>query len=217
MEFGVPSLLRWKSMLAIVHGELLEQGSDHVLVDVGGLGYKVHVPSRSLVRLGPPGTRVRLRTHLEVREDKWTLYGFETPDEVRLFELLIGVSGIGPRTAMAALDSCEPRELVAAVASGDEKRLTAIDGVGKKTAARMVLELKEKLRDFVGTSLPAGPAPSGAPPVRSARDDARAALANLGFEARELEPALDVAAAEVGADAGAPSLLKAALARLRRR
>ncbi len=132
-------------MIAFLTGRLLEKHPNRVTVDVHGVGYDVAVPLSTFYALGEPGADVSLRIHTHVREDALALFGFATPLEQLLFERLIAVSGIGPRLALAVLSGIEPAELVRAVRSQDTARLTAIPGVGKKTAERIGLELKDRL------------------------------------------------------------------------
>lgn len=168
-----------------------------IVVDVGGVGYEVWAPLFTIYTLGDPGARVALRIHTHVREDVLQLFGFATDLEQNLFERLIGVSGVGPKLALAVLSGLEPQELVRAIRSNDLGRLTAIPGVGRKTAERLVVELKDRLaQEDVGggptATLPAGD---------SVRDDVLSALANLGYQRATAEKAADrVLARDAGAD-----------------
>ena len=132
-------------MIARLAGTLFEKHPSRVVVDVNGVGYDVQVPLSTFYGLGEAGAAMALRIHTHVREDAIALYGFATALELELFERLIAVSGIGPKLALAVLSGIEPAELVKAVRRGDVARLTAIPGVGKKTAERIVLELKDRL------------------------------------------------------------------------
>src|SRR5262249_54164788 len=138
---------------------------------------------------------VALRIHTHVREDALSLYGFATPIEQELFERLIGVSGIGPKVALAVLSGIEPQELVRAIERGDHTRLTAIPGVGKKTSERIVLELKDRLPRTPAAASAAGAAPSDAAAVR---DDVLSALVNLGYHRPLAEKAVDAAISTLG-------------------
>ncbi len=131
-------------MIAQLTGVVVEKRDGAVVLDVNGVGYLVHVSQTSLAAL-PPGERARLRTYTHVREDALDLFGFATEEEEAVFGELIGVKNVGPRAALHILSGIEPREFAAAVASGDVARLTKVPGIGKKTAERLVLELKEKL------------------------------------------------------------------------
>jgi len=132
-------------MIAGLEGTLESTGPDHIVLRVGGVSFRVFVTSSTLGNLGSIGQRVKLHTYLQVREDALTLYGFASPDELRLFEMLLTVSGVGPRGALAMLSALRPDDLALAIASGNIDLLTTVPGVGKKTASRLVLELKGKL------------------------------------------------------------------------
>ena len=199
-------------MIGSVNGALVETYPDGALVDVNGVGYRVHAPASVIARLPGAGERVRLHTHLHVREDALTLYGFTTGDERDLFEVLIGVNGIGPKGALAVLSVYAPDALRKAVVGEDVDALTLIPGVGKKTAARMILELKEKL----GATDADVAALAGTPTVRQALTEVREALLQLGYSTTEAREAMELVSAEAAATngngAGAPEvLLKKAL------
>jgi Holliday junction DNA helicase RuvA len=181
-------------MIAHLRGRLLEKHPNRVIVDVQGVGYEAHVPLSTFYDLGEPGGDVSLRVHTHVREDALALYGFATLLELQLFERLIGVSGIGPKLALAVLSGIEPNDLIAAVKGNDVARLTAIPGVGKKTAERIGLELKDKLAAFV----PVAAAPS-ASAGDSMREDVLSALINLGYHRPLAERAVDAAVKTDGA------------------
>ena len=183
------------------------------MVDVSGVGYDVLVPLSTFYGLGEPGADVALRIHTHVREDALTLYGFATKLEQELFERLIGVSGIGPKLALAVLSGIEPLELVRAIERGDVARLTAIPGVGKKTSERLVLELKDRLPR---AQLAAAVAGLTAPEAPVLRDDVLSALLNLGYHRPLAERAVDAATKTFGAtsDAGFERTLKQALREL---
>lgn len=175
-------------MIAHLQGRLLEKLPNRIMVDVNGVGYDVFVPLSTFYGLGDTGSDVRLRIHTHVREDALLLYGFATRLEQDLFERLIGISGIGPKVALSILSGIEPPELVRAIQTSDLARLTAIPGVGKKTAERVVLELKDRLpRAVVPT--PAGDEAA----VPSTRDDLLSALINLGYHRPLAEKAVDAA------------------------
>ena len=157
-----------------------------VFVDVGGVGYDVHVPLSTFYNLGDEGAEVSLRVHTHVREDALQLYGFLTELEQQLFERLIAISGIGPRLATVVLSGMEPRDLVAAVQRADVARLTTIPGVGKKTAERIVLELKDRLPQ-AAASEPEAPAAEG----DDVRADLLSALANLGYQRAAIEKTVE--------------------------
>lgn len=193
-------------MIGRLTGRLAAKAPDHVLLDVGGVGYQVHIPLSTFYELPEAETPASLWIHTHVREDALALYGFLTERERTLFLLLLGVTGIGPRVALTVLSGIPPSELVAALRAQDVRRLVAVPGVGKKTAERMVLELAEKV-----ASLP-GEAPAKAPAAVAA-DDVVSALVNLGYRKTEAERAVE-AATRSGAAADFGGFLKEALRRL---
>jgi holliday junction DNA helicase RuvA len=166
-------------MIAHLQGRLLEKHPNRLIVDVQGVGYEVHVPLSTFYGLGEPGTDVALRVHTHVREDMLALYGFSSGLELQIFERLIAVSGIGPKLALAVLSGIEAPELIAAVRQGDVARLTAIPGIGKKTAERIGLELKDRLAALLPAD--AAAAPGSAESGASLRADVLSALMNLGY------------------------------------
>jgi len=188
-------------MIAMLRGALVDKGIDHVLIDVGGVGYRVAVSLNTLAALGPVGSTATVHTELIVREDSLSLVGFATVDERAAFDLVTGVQGIGPKLAMSILSTMEPGELARAVRDGDHARLTKIPGIGKKTAERLVLELRDK---FAGaSSTTAAPKMGGSQAVSSA-------LVNLGYKPAEAERAA-VEAGKAHPGAGVAELVKAAL------
>ena len=164
-------------MIAGLEGILKSRGEDWIIIDVGGVSFRVQAPTSTLSKLGTPGARVQLHTHLHVREDILALYGFTSPEELRLFELLINVSGIGPKTALALLSAFNPERFELAIVRGDVDLLSSVTGVGKKTAARLVLELKGKFEQ-VGVA------------AYSPHEDVRAALMSMGYSAAEANSAI---------------------------
>ena len=199
-------------MIAHLRGKIFEKHPNRIVVDVNGVGYDVFVPLSTFYGLGDPGADIALRIHTHVREDALLLYGFATLLEQELFERLIGVSGIGPKLALAVLSGIEPNELIAAVRQGNVARLTAIPGVGKKTAERIGLELKDKMAAFLpADGGPSSPALAG----ESLRTDVLSALVNLGYHRPLAEPALDAALKTPGA-ATFEQTLKQALRELAR-
>ena len=182
-------------MIAQLRGRLAEKQPNRIIIDVGGVGYDVAVPLSTYYTLGEPGSDVSLRVHTHVREDTLALYGFSTALELQIFERLIGISGIGPKLALAVLSGIDVTDLVRAVQAGDVGRLTAIPGIGKKTAERIGLELKDKLPKGVidGTAAGAG---AGAP-GGELRHDLLSALLNLGYHRPLAERAVEAALARV--------------------
>jgi holliday junction DNA helicase RuvA len=178
-------------MIAMVSGTVAVRRGDHVVVDTGGVGYRLAVSAETLRHVPAVGKSVALHSHLVVRDDALALYGFATEEERELFLMLIAVQSVGPKVALAVLSGGPPRDLLAAVAAGDTARLQAAPGVGKRTAERIVVELREK----VGVSLPIQP--SG---VSSRSDDPRAiardGLIGLGYTALEADEMLDGAEGE---------------------
>lgn len=202
-------------MIGSVSGTLVETYLDGALIDVNGVGYRVLAPASVLARLPGAGEKVRLHTHLHVREDALTLFGFTTAEERDVFEVLIGVNGIGPKGGLAVLSVYTPAALRRAILGEDLDALTLIPGVGKKTASRMILELKEKL----GAGDPDLAPVAGSPAVREALGEVRAALLQLGYSTTEAREAIErVAAAKATANGngagGVEALLKAALKEL---
>lgn len=189
-------------MIARLAGTVLEKHPMRVVIDVAGVGYDVHVPLSSFSAVGEPGTSLTLRIHTHVREDALVLYGFASALEQLLFERLIGVSGIGPKLALAVLSGLPPAELVQAIAGSDVARLTSTPGVGKKTAERIVLELKDKITAM--TPPGAATTPSGP------REDLISALINLGYHRPVAERAVERVMKD-GPETGFETALRAAL------
>jgi Holliday junction DNA helicase RuvA len=192
---------------------LLEKHPSRVVVDVAGVGYDVQVPLSTFYGLGEPGGAVALRIHTHVREDTLALYGFNTPLEQDLFERLIAISGIGPKLALAVLSGIEPADLIRAIRQQDVARLTAIPGIGKKTAERIGLELKDRLPQTVQAP---GAAPTAVRPQDQLRDDLLSALVNLGYQRAAAEKAIDEAI-KAAPDAGFEQALRAALRSMMKR
>lgn len=199
-------------MIAMVRGQLVRHQSDWVIIDVGGVGYRVHVPSSTSAQLPALGETVTLHAYTHVREDVLALYGFATEDEMLLFEDIISVSGMGPRLALTSLSTLRPDEFRRAVTDEDVAGLTRISGVGKKTAQRLILELKGKLTPAAADALP-GVDRGKEPPVA---EDALSALLALGYTEAEAVPALRLVQSDGGAGDGADTatLLRQALRHL---
>ncbi len=193
-------------MIGSLRGTLLDRPTTgEVIVEVGGVGYRASLPTSTLAGLGPVGAEVFLHVHTHVREDAIVLYGFAHADERRCFEALLGAHGVGPSLALAILSALSPAALSTAVLEDDLATLCLVPGVGKKTAQRLLLELKARL-DL--PSLDGGSvAPAGG---GSARGEARAALAELGYAPEEIAGALEA----VGADAPVEELVRSALREL---
>lgn len=180
-------------MIAHLKGRILRKEPQEVVVDVGGVGYRVLIPLSSFYRLGEPGAEVSLLTHTHVREDALALFGFLTPGEQALFERLISVAGVGPKLAINILSGIDAPELVEALASSDVARLTRIPGVGRKTAERLVVELKDKMRVLA----PVAEA-RAATTAASPKEDLVSALVHLGYSRPEAERGADRALREDG-------------------
>lgn len=194
-------------MIARLSGMLAEAGADHLVIDVGGVGYLAQASARTLAAVGPVGGQVMLYTEMQVREDAITLFAFGSATERDWFRLLTSVQGVGGRVALAILSVLEPIELVRAVAAGDKAMVARANGVGPKLAQRIVMELKDK------TGLAIGPLPAGAaaPAPKGASADALSALANLGFRAADAAAAVSAAEAELGEGATLDALVRLAL------
>jgi Holliday junction DNA helicase RuvA len=199
-------------VIAQLRGRILEKQPNRLIVDVNGVGYDVAVPLSTFYGLGEPGSDVTLRIRTYVREDALSLFGFMTRLELDLFDRLIGVSGIGPKVALAVLSGIEPTELVHAIHDGNVTRLTGIPGVGKKTAERIVVDLKDRLpRPIDDEDRSTGEAVGGAP----LRDDVLSALVNLGYHRPLAEKAV-AAVVKASPDGGFEQTLKQALRALAR-
>ena len=164
-------------MIAGLHGKLESVGSDWAIIDVGGIGFQVYMPTSTLSSMGAIGEEVKLYTHLHLREDNAALYGFASTDELGLFQSLIGVSGLGPKLALAMLSAMNVEKLTMAIATGSTDLLTVVPGIGKKMAERLILELKEKIG--------AGWVTTPAAQLAQENTDVIAALTSLGYSVTE--------------------------------
>jgi Holliday junction DNA helicase RuvA len=200
-------------MIAYLSGKLLIKQPNHLIVDVNGVGYEVTIPLSTFYETGEIGSSVQLQVYTHVREDTIALYGFKTVREKSLFEHLIMVSGIGPKLGITILSGMSSEELIPAIRDGNLAKLTSIPGVGKKTAERLVLELRDKLGRFETffTTISPGSAPSS-----QAQDDVLSALVNLGYPKIMAEKALQRILASNNAEQGFESLLKGVLQHLSR-
>lgn len=196
-------------MIAFLKGIFVGRTVGSAFIDVGGVGYEVGMSQNSLSKLPAVGQKVEVFTYLQVRDDGVSLYGFSTMEEKALFEKLIGVSGVGPKVALAALSSFSPESFAQAVADQDVARVQKIPGVGKKTASRIILELKGSLDQGLQNLFTAEQA-GGAPATDEALATAREALLSMGFTSTEVE--LSLKGAPEGASDSA--LLQYALKRL---
>jgi Holliday junction DNA helicase RuvA len=177
-------------MIALVSGSVVVRRPDHVVVECAGVGYRLAVSAETLKHVPAAGNQVTLHAHLVVRDDALALYGFATEEERELFLMLLGVQSVGPKVALAVLSGGPPRELLAALAAGDSARLQAVPGIGKRTAERIIVELREK----VGASLPE----QAITIVRAddPRSVAREGLLGLGYSPSEADELLDGATGE---------------------
>jgi holliday junction DNA helicase RuvA len=191
-------------MIARLSGLLAETSSDTAVIDVGGVGYLVHLSGRTLGSLGPLGGEVLLLTELQVREDAWTLFGFGSATERDSFRALTSIQGVGGRLALAILSALSPDELARAVAQEDKAMIGRANGVGPKLAARIANELKGKL----GVEAIGGATPM---PRAGAAADALSALGNLGFKPAEASAAVNAAQDELGPEASLDALVRLAL------
>jgi Holliday junction DNA helicase RuvA len=190
-------------MIAAVRGEVMVRRPDHVVIDAGGVGYRLTVSAETLKMVPAAGSDAFLHAELISREDSLSLYGFSSEEERDLFRLLISVSGVGPKVAIAALSGGAARELMRAIGAGDAKRFQAVPGIGKRTAERIIVELREKVAGALEEEVALAAAGEG-----DARSLARDGLVNLGYAPLEAEQLLE------GLDAGEPrELIAAALRR----
>ncbi|MFL6231380.1 MAG: Holliday junction branch migration protein RuvA [Pyrinomonadaceae bacterium] len=200
-------------MIAHLSGTLLAKHATSVIVDVGGVGYEVTIPVTTFYDLEEPGAQVQLRIYTHVREEALQLYGFKTARERELFTQLISVSGIGPKSAIAMLSGMSADEIITAIRTNNLARLTSIPGLGKKTAERLVIELRDKMTKLSSPELEeqlAARASGASPSGDDVREDALSALVNLGYQRAAAEKAITHAMQE-GGDLSVELLLRRAL------
>jgi Holliday junction DNA helicase RuvA len=195
-------------MIAAVRGEVMVRRPDHVVVDTGGVGYRLAVSSETLKAVPATGRETFLHAELIAREDSLSLYGFSSEEERDLFRLLITVSGVGPKVAIATLSGGSHRDLLRAIAAGDAKRFQAVPGIGKRTAERIIVELKEKVAGALEEEVAVTAAEEG-----DARALARDGLVNLGYQPLEAEQLLDGVEGSEPEDLVAAALRKAGTSR----
>jgi Holliday junction DNA helicase RuvA len=202
-------------MIARLRGELAGAEGNVLIVDIGGVGYRVTVPVNILGEIGLVGSPVTLFTHTYVREDDLSLYGFSSHEQLKAFEILIGVSGIGPKVAMAVLSAIDVGSLAHAVSIGDTRTLVRIPGLGLKTAQRLVLEVRDKMAALASVSRSAGSSgkATGAPASAAAQfeSDIVDALVGLGYSRKDSERAADIVIRESGPDVTSANALREAL------
>ena len=194
-------------MIAHLIGKLIYKSPDHSIVDVNGIGYKIFTPLSTYYVLPKTGESVTLHIHTRVREDELKLFGFLTEEEQTIFEKLITINKVGPKLALGSLSGMSPENLLTAIMNNDAARLSSIPGVGKKTAERLTLEMKDKLSDLTfemahqqDTEVPEGP-----------YEDALSALVNLGYKNPQAEKSLKSAYNKIGKDSSLEDLIKESL------
>jgi Holliday junction DNA helicase RuvA len=195
-------------VIAAVRGEVMVRRPDHVVIDAGGVGYRLAVSSETLKAVPATGRETFLHAELISREDSLSLYGFSSEEERDLFRLLITVSGVGPKVAIATLSGGTARDLLRAIAAGDAKRFQAVPGIGKRTAERIIVELREKVAGALEEEVALSGAEEGDP-----RSLARDGLVNLGYAPLEAEQLLDGVEGSEPQDLVAAALRKAASTR----
>jgi Holliday junction DNA helicase RuvA len=192
-------------VIASLAGRLQERGVDHAVIECGGVGFRVATSSQTLAKLPAAGKQATVLTHLILREDGAHLYGFTTAEERELFLNLISVAGVGPKMALAVLSGSTVADTRAAIASGDVKRFQVVPGIGRKTAERVIVELRERIAGELAAE------PSRAPLDAGPRVLAREGLVGLGYDPVEAESMLEAAVAAAGDDAAPEELIAAAL------
>ena len=194
-------------MIAFLRGILLERTPNRVVLDVHGVGYELLIPVSTFQRLPATGAEVALHAYTQAREDALQLFGFGTAREKAIFERLLSVSGVGPRLALAALSGLSVNELAAAIAASDLARLTAVPGIGKKTAERICVELRDKVAEWAAAEAPAQPSA----PLPAAAEEVLSALVNLGYARPLAEKAVRRASERQPAATGFEELFKRSL------
>lgn len=202
-------------MIAHISGKLIQKQPNSIIVDVAGVGYELNVPLSTFYDLGEIGANVSLRVHTHVREDALQLFGFRTEAEKKLFLLLNTVSGIGPKLAITVLSGLSAEELIQAIRAGNLTKLTSIPGVGKKTAERMLVELKDKVAAILPPGLESSTTAVIAQTGDAMREDVISALVNLGYVRAQAEKAVGATLKETP-DANFATTLKRALSQLSR-
>jgi Holliday junction DNA helicase RuvA len=199
-------------VIGLLRGEVALRRSDHVVVLCAGVGYRVAVSAETLRHVAPAGEPVTLHTHLILRDDAITLYGFHSEHERDLFLMLLSVQAVGPKVALGVLSAAPARELAAAIAAGDSARFQAVPGIGRRTAERIIVELKEKLAGELAAGVAGGAIVARSGPRQDPRSLAREGLVELGFAAAEADEMLAGAAGETAEDLIAGALRAAHMA-----
>ena len=216
LKLGINYNLCFKceTMIAYLSGKLLEKQANAVIVDVGGIGYEVTIPLSTFYELGEEGSDVSLRIYTHVREDALQLFGFKSEREKQLYLKLISVQGIGAKSGISMLSGMSAEEIVTAIRTDNLARLTSIPGVGRKTAERLVIELRDKLNEFTAQSAleraASGTAAQAEAPADAVFDDALSALVNLGYQRNAAEKALKQAIKD-GTEISVQKLLRKSL------
>jgi holliday junction DNA helicase RuvA len=192
-------------MIASLSGKVAERRPDHVVIECGGVGFRIAVSSQTLAKIPAQGREGTVRTHMILRDDGVHLYGFASDEERELFLQLISVAGVGPKMALAVLSGSTVGDTRRAIAAGDVKRFQVVPGIGRKTAERVIVELRERIAGELASTPSAGPGDVGA------RALAREGLVSLGYDPSEAERMLDDAERAAGGDAEAEALIAAAL------
>jgi Holliday junction DNA helicase RuvA len=198
-------------VIANLRGQILSKSPNAVVVDCGGVGYELAISVTTYTEIGDVGSETRLHVHTHVREDAFLLFGFAEMTEKRLFEKLLTISGIGPKLAITVLSGISAERLVGAIRGGDHATLTRIPGIGKKTAERVVLELKDKLDDLVGSA----PVGERKPSLGATAEDVLSALVNLGYPRPVAQKAVESAAKDAGVAGDFERLFRASMAAVR--
>jgi len=198
-------------VIAHIRGVILSKAPNAVVVECGGVGYELAISVATFTDLREPGAEARLHVYTHVREDALALFGFSEAQEKRLFEKLLTISGIGPKLAITVLSGISAERLVGAIRSGDHATLTKIPGIGKKTAERVVLELKDKLDDMAGLV----PEAAAAPSLGAVADDVLSALVNLGYPRQVAQKAVETAAKDASVAEDFEKLFRAAMSAVR--
>lgn len=176
-------------MIGYLNGRIREKKPDSALIDVGGVGYRVHIPLSTFYSMAPPGECQELHIHTHVREDQITLFGFATTTELDIFRALTSVRGFGPRMALTVLSGMDPETLLQHLVNGDVGALSTIPGIGRKTAERLIYELKEKLHRYIGETIPTA-GPEAGSPLPDSFEDLVSAMLNLGYNRTQAEKAV---------------------------
>lgn len=202
-------------MIAHIRGSILSKTPASVIVDCAGVGYELAISVTTYTELGEPGAEARLHVYTHVREDAILLFGFAEPQEKRLFEKLLTISGIGPKLAITVLSGIAAERLVGAIRAGDHATLTKIPGIGKKTAERVVLELKDKLDDMQGFVSGSAETTPAAASLGATADDVLSALVNLGYPRPIALKAVETAAKDSAVSHDFEKLFRASMAAVR--